>query len=66
MSRKGVRQGAVVPGPERKNPVDLDFVTLRNYWYEGGACLNWVFPIDIEPFKETKMERMGLRDYRSM
>jgi hypothetical protein len=59
--QRGVRQGAVLPGPERKNPVDLTFESLRTYWYDAEAALNWVFPIDTSPYRMTKLERLGFR-----
>ena len=31
---------------------DLSLLSLRTFFYDGGGDqLNWVFPIDVEPFK---------------
>ncbi len=46
----------------RKAPYKMKFGTLINYYRDTEVeTLNWTFPIDVTPFKQTKCERLGLR-----
>lgn len=35
----------------RKEPGDMAFHTLMDYWYSSSPVSNWTFPIDIEEYQ---------------